>query len=81
MHQEFKYITVWSLGLVSLHFSGITYRAGESGFNKIQVTKLREVYLNPSLKIKAESWNMSVQIALRKYIYEIIYNPAGQYKN
>jgi len=32
-------------------------------------------YMDPSIKVKADNWNISVQRALRKYIYEIVYNP------
>ncbi len=33
-------------------------------------------YFAPSIKVKADSWNMSIQTALRRYIYENLYNPA-----
>lgn len=33
------------------------------------------------MKDKAEGWNISVQAALRKYIYEQIHNPMNTYKD
>ena len=36
---------------------------------------MTEFYLNPSFKIKVDHWNISVQWALRRYIYENLYNP------
>ena len=33
-------------------------------------------YFAPSIKVKTDNWNMSIQTALRRYIYENLYNPA-----
>ena len=61
--------------MISVHGSGLSYDATQQNFNKIQTSRIYDFFLNPSLKIKAESWNIPVQIALRRYIYENIYNP------
>ena len=68
-HIEFRYITAWSLGMVSFHISGLSYNASTKQFDKTCVTKMIPFFFDSSMKVKAESWNMSVQAALRKYIY------------
>ena len=40
-----------------------------------------DFFFSPSLKVKAECWNMPIQIALKRYIYETIYDPKHQYPN
>jgi hypothetical protein len=50
-------------------------------FNRIQVTDFVKFYVEPSLKVKAEGWNMTVQNALKKYIYEQVYDPTVHYKD
>lgn len=60
--------------MVSVHSSGLSYSKEENNFEKIQVTKAMGFYFNPSLKIKAECWNISVQVALKRYIYEQVYD-------
>ena len=42
------------------------------------MTDIAKFYGDPALKVKAESWNMGVQVALRRYIYENLYSPANQ---
>ena len=79
VHIEFKYISAWSLGLISVHMSGLSYNAPTGKFDKIQVTKLYGFFFDPSIKVKAECWNMPVQNALKRYIYEAIYDPKGNY--
>ena len=66
--------------------SGITYNPSKNtvnkdnsiayDFGKIEVTNMTNFYLAPSIKVKAEGWNVSIQIALKRYIYENLYNPA-----
>lgn len=75
--------------MISMKASGFTYNPSQSirnqdgsiehNFDKVKVTDFTKFFLNPSLKVKAEGWNVSVQIALRKYIYEQIYNPTRTY--
>jgi hypothetical protein len=38
-------------------------------FDKVKVTDMKKFFLSSSLKIKAEGWNVSVQVALKRYIY------------
>lgn len=90
-HIELKYVTAWSLGMVSMRASGITYnpsnnRKAEDGsivsydFGRVEVNNMTKFYLDPNMKVKVDNWNISVQWALRKYIYENIYNP-NDYKD
>ncbi len=89
VNTEMKYVSAWSLGMISMKASGFTYNPSQSvkkddgtiehNFDKVKVTDLRKFFLNPSLKVKAEGWNVSVQVALKKYIYEQIYNPTHTY--
>lgn len=78
--------------MISMKISGFTYNPSknklnsdgsveEYNFNKVQVTDLYQFYVKPSIKEKAEGWNMSVQNALRKYIYEQVYDPLRTYKD
>ena len=76
-HIEFKYISAWSLGMISVHLSGLSYNAKNGLFDKICVTKIFGFFFDPSLKVKAECWNMPIQISLKRYIYESIYDPKG----
>jgi|688.fasta_scaffold999554_1 hypothetical protein len=65
--------------MISMKASGFTYcpeksRKDKDGtirhsFERVQVTDFVKFYIEPSIKVKAEGWNMSVQNALRKYIY------------
>ena len=60
---EFKYISAWSLGLISMKASGFTYNPSHSvrkqdgtvehDFDKVRVTDFIKFFLNPSLKVKA----------------------------
>lgn len=36
---------------------------------------MTKFYLEPNMKVKVDHWNISVQWALRRYIYENLYNP------
>lgn len=85
-HVELKYVAAWSLGMVSMRASGITYNPGsnvkaEDGsivsydFSRIQVNNMTKFYLEPNMKVKVDNWNISIQWALRRYIYENLYNP------
>jgi lysophospholipid acyltransferase len=83
---ELKYVTAWSLGMVSMRASGITYNPRKNTTNKdnsisydfgrVEVNNMNKFYLDPSLKVKTDHWNISIQLALRRYIYENLYNPA-----
>jgi lysophospholipid acyltransferase len=81
-----KYISAWSLGMISMKASGFAYNPSQNkhkvegvveeyNFDKVKVTDFNKFFLNSSLKVKAEGWNVSVQVALKKYIYEQVYNP------
>lgn len=60
---EVKYISAWSLGMVSMKASGFTYNPSQSikkkdgtiehNFDKVKVTDFNKFFLNPSLKVKA----------------------------
>lgn len=60
---EMKYISAWSLGMISMKASGFTYNPSHSvrnqdgtiehNFDKVKVTDLIKFFLNPSLKVKA----------------------------
>ena len=67
--------------MISVHLSGLSYNATNNSFDKIQVTKLWGFFFDPSIKVKAECWNMPIQVALKRYIYESIYDPVGSYPN
>lgn len=66
--------------MISMKASGLTYnpkqnKVDESGnvisynFDRIKASDMFTFYIKPSVKEKAEGWNVSVQGALRKYIY------------
>lgn len=86
---EFKYISAWSLGMISMKASGFTYNPGlnctradgvvEYNFDKVRVTDFGKFFFSSTLKVKAEGWNISVQVALKRYIYELVYNPTKTY--
>ena len=86
VHIELKYITVWSLGMISMRASGLTYnpvknkKDTEGGvvaydFGRVEASNVSNLYLSPSFKVKIDSWNISTQWALKRYIYETIYDP------
>lgn len=85
-HIELKYVSAWSLGMMSMRASGITYNPSKNIINKdnsvtndfgrVETTGMMKFYFDPSLKVKADHWNMSMQAALRKYVYENLFNPA-----
>jgi hypothetical protein len=79
-HIELKYVTAWSLGMVSMRASGITYNPRKNtkkedgtvvayNFGRIEVNNMTKFYLEPNMKVKVDNWNISVQWALRRYIY------------
>ena len=75
--------------MISMKASGFTYNpahnhANEDGtmdynFDKIKVTDFAKYFFSSSLKIKAEGWNITVQVALKRYIYEQFYNSTKTY--
>lgn len=75
--------------MISMKASGFTYNPSlnhkrEDGtvdynFDKVKVTDFAKFFLSSSLKVKAEGWNISVQVALKRYIYEQFYNPTKTY--
>jgi hypothetical protein len=78
-HIELKYVTAWSLGMMSMRASGITYNPAKNvvnkdnsisyNFTRVEVTNMTDYYFAPAFKVKGDSWNMSVQVALKRYIY------------
>ena len=88
-HIELKYISAWSLGMMSMRAPGFTYNPSKNirdkegkvlkyDFGKVEQNSIYNFYFEPSIKRKAESWNVSVQVALKRYIYELVYNPKVQ---
>lgn len=79
-------MTAWSLGMISMRASGITYNPAKNttnkdnsvsyDFAKIEMNNMSKFYLDPSFKVKADHWNICTVVALRRYVYENIYNPA-----
>ena len=75
--------------MVSMKASGFTYNPSlnhtrEDGtvdynFDKVKVTDFSKFFFSSTLKVKAEGWNISVQVALKRYIYEQIYSPTKTY--
>lgn len=72
--------------MISMRASGITYnprnnKRDDEGkvvsydFGRVEVNNMTKFYLDPNMKIKVDNWNISVQWALRRYIYENLYNP------
>ncbi len=79
---RFKYYSAWSLGMLSMNATGITYlpendNAGNvvHKWNRIEVSDIWSFECEESMKKKADAWNKSVQLALKRYIYERIYEP------
>jgi hypothetical protein len=35
--------------------------------------------MEPSMKKKADGWNIPVQIALKRYVYDRVYQPSEQH--
>lgn len=67
--------------MVSVHSSGLSYCKSQNDFTKIYVTKLKGFFLDPSLKVKTDCWNISIQIALKRYIYEQSYDSKALYSS
>ena len=79
--------------MISMKASGFTYNPKKNiiddksgkvisyNFDKVKVTDFKMFFLESSIKVKADGWNMSVQNALKKYIYEQIYNPMKTYQS
>lgn len=66
--------------MVSMRASGFTYnpkynQKNEKGeivnydFGRVEVNNMTKFYLDPNMKVKVDHWNISVQWALRRYIY------------
>lgn len=66
--------------MVSMRASGFTYnpknnQKNENGeiisydFGRVEVNNMTKFYLDPNMKVKVDHWNISVQWALRRYIY------------
>ncbi len=78
---RFKYYAAWSLGMVSMNATGITYNVekNENGqmvkekWDRVHVSDVWTFEMDPSMKKKADAWNQSVQLALKRYIYDRIY--------
>jgi lysophospholipid acyltransferase len=85
IHITLKYVSVWSLGMVSMRASGFTYnpaknRKGEDGqvvydFGRVEANNMTKFYFEPNFKLKVDYWNISIQWALKRYIYENFYDP------
>ena len=60
---EFKYISAWSLGMISMKASGFTYNPGLNytradgtvnyNFDKVKVTDFGKFFFSSTLKVKA----------------------------
>jgi lysophospholipid acyltransferase len=72
--------------MMGMRASGFTYNpsknqknaAGEVvqyDFGRVEVNNMTKFYLEPNFKVKVDYWNISVQWALKRYIYENIYDP------
>ncbi len=66
--------------MISMRASGITYnpinnkvdkegKIIEYDFGRVEVNNMTKFYLDPNMKVKVDHWNISVQWALRRYIY------------
>ncbi len=82
---RFKFYTAWSLGMLGMHASGITYKKapkdplGEHGtWDNIKVSDIMTFEFDPVMKNKVDAWNMSVQNALKLYVYEKMYTPSNK---
>ena len=71
---------------MGMRASGFTYnpsknKKNEAGeivsydFGRVEVNNMTKFYLEPNFKVKVDHWNISIQWALKRYIYENIYNP------
>lgn len=76
---KFKYYTGWSLSTLGVKASGIGYqkytnKKGEEveDFERIQYANPMAVELDPSFKVKIDSWNICVQVFFRRYLYQRI---------
>lgn len=76
---RFKYYSAWSLGMMAMNASGITYNPKVDEFGKIHnnwdrivVSNIWAFEMDPSMKMKADSWNIPIQVALKRYIYDRI---------
>jgi hypothetical protein len=63
--------------MVAMNASGITYNpvivndeVKEEKWDRIAVSDMFTFEVDPSMKKKADAWNISVQIALKRYIYD-----------
>lgn len=71
-----KYYAIWSLSMVGVKASGLSYQIVErdgkvtDSHDKIQVANILNVEFGSSFKVKVDSWNMSVQQFLKRYVYD-----------
>ncbi len=79
-HSQLKYICAWSLSIAAVKASGMGYQIVKdkdgntvSDFERVRMNSIISFFFNPSFKVKADSWNISVQQALKKYIYDQVY--------
>lgn len=79
MATRFKYYAAWSIGMVGMHATGFTYhpQSEPSGkivnkWDRIVVSNIWDFEMDPSMKKKADGWNIPIQTALKRYIYDRI---------
>lgn len=79
-HSQLKYICAWSLAISAVKASGLGYQIVKdkdgkviSNFERVRMNSIIAFFFSPSFKVKADSWNISIQQALRKYIYDQVY--------
>jgi len=65
--------------MMAMNASGITYNPKVDEFGKIHnnwdrivVSNIWAFEMDPSMKMKADSWNIPIQVALKRYIYDRI---------
>lgn len=71
--------------MVGMRASGFTYNPSKStknekgeivhDFGRVEVNNMTQLYFAPSFKVKVDYWNISIQWALKRYVYENLYNP------
>lgn len=83
MGARFKYYAAWSLGMVAMNATGLTYnpKVDDKGnftnnWDRIVVSNIWDFEMDPSMKKKQDGWNIPIQVALKRYIYDRIYLPS-----
>lgn len=85
MGARFKYYSAWSLGMVGFNATGLTYNPEETPqgrvnkWDRVVVSNIKIFELDPSMKMKADSWNIPIQLALKRYIYDRQYIPSPEH--